>query len=79
MFSSFLHSRPVVWIRGFFELADAISLLGSLGGATVLAILIPALTGAVLSLSTRLLVLLGIGVSFMALAIILAILQAVLK
>lgn len=61
-----------------FELAGAISLLGSVGGATVLAILIPAVTGAVLGLPIYLLVMLGIGIFFVALAIILAILDAVL-
>lgn len=71
--------KAFTWLRRFFELAGAIQTLGAVGGATVLAVILPAATGAVLDLSTTLLVVLGIGVFFVALAIILAVLKAVLE
>lgn len=69
--------RVLTWLRGLFELVGAIQILGSIGGATVLAILTPTIAKVVLDLPVILSTTLGVGVFFASLAIIFAILKAV--
>lgn len=74
-----MFGRVRAWIRGLAELATVIQLVGSVGGATVIAILVPALLQTALDLPLALRVVLGVGLFFVALAVILAILKAVLE
>ncbi len=74
-----MFGRLWAWVRGLSDVATLIQLAGSVGGATVLAILIPAVLQAVLGLPVALRVALGIGIFFVALAVILAVLKAVLE
>lgn len=67
------------WLRGLSDIATLIQLAGSAGGATVLAVLIPAVLQTVFDLPVALIVVLGIGVFFVALAVILSLLKAVLE
>ena len=74
-----MFGKAYAWVKRLAEIASIIQLAGSLGGAAVLAILAPALLQSALNLPTILQVALGIGVFFVALAIILAILKALLE
>lgn len=74
-----MFSKVYAWVKGLAEVATIIQLLGSLGGATVAAILFPALLQSALGLPLLLRVVLGFSVFFVALAVILAILKALLE
>lgn len=67
------------WIRGFFEIAGAIQFLASVGGAGMLAIILPAIANVLLDLPNALLIILGICIFFLTLAVILTILKRILE
>jgi len=71
--------RVRAWFRSIAELATLIQFLGSVGGATVLAVVVPAILEDLIGLPVGLLILLGVGVFFLALAVILSVVKAVLE